>query len=187
MELKILFYIVSIIIYFIYSANKASKKRKELQEQKKSAPPKQSWEDELKEILQKTISPQPEPKETYREETTTYQVPVKKAPVKVKESVLDNVPEKELALDRVPEKSELGSYQEAKSYDWAMYKGQEMYSVETDTRTLTTHIAELEAAMEKKPEGPSVGLSLIQQEGFDARKAFLFSEIFRAKYVDEVR
>ncbi|MHB1279397.1 MAG: hypothetical protein ACYC1Q_13495 [Bacteroidia bacterium] len=174
MELKILFYIVSIIIYFIYSANKASNKRKALHEQKKSAPPKQSWEEELKEILHRTIAPEQERRETYREEAE-YEVP------------LDTVPAKEVAIDTVPKKSEASTYEEQKAYDWAMYKGQEMYSVETDTATLATHVAELEAAMEKKPEGPSVALSLLEQEGFDARKAFLFSEIFRAPYLEEVR
>lgn len=176
MEEKILFYIVSIIIYFIYSANKASKKRKALQEQKKSAPPKQSWEEELKEILQRTIAPEQERRETYQEETEyEYEAP------------LDTVPVKEVAIDTVPKKSEASTYQEQKAYDWAMYKGQEMYSVETDTATLATHVAELEAAMEKKPEGPSVALSMLEQEGFDARKAFLFSEIFRAPYLEHIR
>ncbi|HCS19922.1 MAG TPA: hypothetical protein DIW47_05065 [Bacteroidetes bacterium] len=175
MEEKIIFYIVSIIIYFIYSANKASKKRKALQEQKNYAPPKQSWEEELKEMLQKTISPQSERRETYSEEEEEYEVP------------LDVVPVKEEALDTVPKKSAASTYEEQKAYDWAMYKGQEMYSVETDTATLATHVAELEAAMEKKPEGPSVALSMVENEGFDARKAFLFSEIFRAPYLEDLR
>lgn len=169
MELKILFYIVSIIIYFIYSANKASKKRKVLQEQKNSTPPQQSWEDELKEILQRTIAPQAEQRETYQEEEE-YVAPLREEP-----------------LDTLPKKSEAKIYEEEKAYDWAMYKGNDMYSVESDSTTLATHIAELEAAMERQPDAPSVALNMIEQEGFDARKAFLYAEIFRAPYLEDMR
>ncbi len=171
MEFKILFYVVGLIIYMLVSANKAAKKRKAAQNTSSPNPEKKTWEQELEEILKRNLEGQKQEKTIYYED---------------EEDEEEYIPPiKELPIDRVPEVSAQNSYEEAKEYEWAEHLNQESYSVETDNTPLETHIQELEAAMVKKEEPASMGRSILDEEGFDARKAFIYSEIFRAKYVEE--
>jgi len=176
MEFKILFYVVGLIIYLVVSARKAAKKRQDAQSRSNPdvnpTPEKKSWEEELQEILKRNLEGQSKEKTILYEEEE-----VKPAPVPKRKY--------EQAIDHVPEVSARSSYEAQKEFDWSEHLNQESYSVETDDTPLETHIQELEAAMQKKEEPASVGKEILEEEGFDARKAFIYSEIFRAKYVEE--
>lgn len=172
MEFKILFYVVGLIIYMVISANKAAKKRKAAQNTNSPNPEKKTWEQELEEILKRNLEGQKQEKTIYYDEEED------------DDEEEYSIPMKEQAVDRVPEVSAQQSYEQEKEYAWTEHLNQESYSVESDDTPLEVHIQELEAAMEKKEEPASLGKSILNEEGFDARKAFIYSEIFRAKYVE---
>ncbi|MBI1221152.1 MAG: hypothetical protein GC180_01000 [Bacteroidetes bacterium] len=175
MEYKILIYIIGIIIYFIYSAGKATKKRNELRQQRKSTSGQKSWEDELKDILSRTtgvsqfVRQEEEKVSTassshYREEDEDEEWNVR-------------------GMDeKMPETKE---YEELHHREWDAHLAQEKYSVEIDETSLQEHVKELEEQMERREPENSVGHQMIKKEKFDARKAFIYSEIFRAKYIED--
>jgi len=172
MEFKILFYVVGLIIYLVVSARKAAKKRQDAQARSNPnpSPEKKSWEEELQEILKRNLEGQSQEKTIYVEEEDEEIVPE---------------PRYEVPIDHVPEVSARSTYEKQKEFDWTEHLNQESYSIESDDTPLETHIEELEAAMKKKEEPASVGRSILEEDGFDARKAFIYSEIFRAKYLEE--
>jgi|GEM_PF-2567882 len=173
MNLKILFYIIALIIYLVVAARKAAKKREDARANTNPSPDKKSWEEELQEILTRNSEEKSQDKTIYYEEDKEEKI--KPVPV----------PRYEKSIDHVPEVSARAIYEREKEFDWTEHLNQESYSLETDDTPLDVHIQELEQAMEKKEDPASLGRVILEEDGFDARKAFIHSEIFRAKYVEE--
>jgi FtsZ-interacting cell division protein ZipA len=178
MEFKILLYIVGIIIYFFYSGNKAIKKKKKDMEQGRSnTPAKKTLDQELREYFERTIEKQRPPQQYTQEldeEEPYYENSQKTTP----NGSYD-------AVDSVPYVSAAQEYEQNKAKEMAEYYAAQKYSIETEKISLQDHINQLDKVMQKKQAPPSVGSDLIHEEGFDAQKAFVYSEIFRPKYVEQ--
>lgn len=172
MDYKILLYIIGFIIYSIYSARKAQKKKEELRNRANPKPQQKSWEEELKEILTRNADLDTSNNRYYQDEDED----------EVEVEVKMNNPSFQTTSSTMPEVKE---YEQHRQEDWKAHLAQEKYSVEVDETSLADHIRELEENMESREDKHSVGHQLFHQEGFDARKAFIYSEIFRAKYQED--
>lgn len=169
MDYKILLYIIGFIIYSIYSARKAQKKKEELRNRANPKPQQKSWEEELKEILTRNADLDTSNNRYYEEED-------------------DEAPQYQPSTSTLTSTStmpEVKEYEQHRQEDWKAHLAQEKYSVEVDETSLADHIRELEENMESRENKHSIGHQLFHQEGFDARKAFIYSEIFRAKYQED--
>lgn len=154
MELKVLFYIVLGLVYFFFSVSKAKKKRAAEQGHRPAEPPKKNWEDELQDILRRTMQP---------EEPVNIPTPPER-----KE-------EKTVFLDE-----EMKSYQQQQKEEEKAHLKQESYSVEFDT-TASPVFNEI-GSVTTGEKLQSLGSKMLEEDGFDARKAFIYSEIFLRKY-----
>ena len=167
MEFKILLYIVGIIIYFFYSGSKAVKKKKEEMRRAEPRQPQKSWEQELREILEKTA-------EATKKEMT-FEMPKQEEYQAPKEEWIDSVPYKSAATE----------YAEAKAEELRKNEANQIYPIENDPTPLKDKLAEMNKNIQKKELPASVGSELVHGEPFDVQKAFIYSEIFKPKYAEQ--
>lgn len=163
MEFNNILYIIGAIIYLIYTGNKELKKHRQNRPGQDSGEEAKSWQKEVEEMMKQVMKNEPE-----QPEAQTVEVPkpkVKQAPVHRHEDDF-------LATERE-------EYLRRKKAEEILHAKSEAYSVETDDTPLSEHITIPE--MKRKEEEPSIGAALIHEEGFDARKAFVYSEIFNRR------
>ncbi|MDX5320727.1 MAG: hypothetical protein LPK45_06460 [Bacteroidota bacterium] len=165
MEFKILIYIIGIIIYFFYSANKSAKKGRELKSKNRPETKTKTWEEELQEILQTKASDLGMKNTRHFNEAEEEE--------EVEETFVESryVPESEV-------------YEKERQQAWQEHIKEEKYSVEVDESSLQEHIDEMQKHFGLPEEGKNENESHEIMQDFDARKAFIYSEIFHPKYQD---
>ena len=172
MDFQTVLYIIAGIIYLIYSAGKAANKNKQAKPQPKSKPSGKSWEEQIRELLE-----QQQPR---KEEPEPRQQPIPQPKPEPQPLTVDY--ESEEPLDHVPKQTQWQEYLKNKEREMAEHERDEHYSVETDASSLEDHIRDAISDIPTGEEVASEGAEIIHGEEFDARKAFIYSEILNRKY-----
>lgn len=167
MDFQTVLYIIIGIIALIIKAGNSSDKKKARRREPAKRPEGRSWQDELRELLQEQDQP----------ETQTVSGPQQAQ--KPWETVIDK---KEEPLDTLPRIPEWQRYMNEKAREMEEHDRDEMYSLENDPTSLPDHIRDVIGEIKTGEERASHGAQLVHGEPFDARKAFIYSEIFSRRY-----
>ncbi len=166
MDFENILYVIGAIIYLLYSAGKGAKKHKQNRpgQTRPKPEPENTNEDKIREMLERKREEFKRQAEMAREETF--------------DSMEDFVEEQRRQHSIVEEQRK--AEQQAKEAEERLKRMDVMDSVEYDDSTLEDHVTM--KSLKRKASRPSRGAQMVRNGQFNARKAFVFSEIFNKKY-----
>lgn len=166
MDFQNIIYIIGGAIYLLYYANKGLKEHKDNRPKKSKPVAKKGWQEDLQDMLKNVLDVDVEANPKHK---------VKPNPAA--QAVKREAPVHNHADDFLDKERE--EYLRNKKQDELLHQREEAYSVEYDDRPLKDHVTM--ADIQREPDEISVGAKMIYDEGFDARKAFLYGEIFNRR------
>ncbi len=163
MEFNNILYIIGAVIYLIYTGNKELKKHRENRPGQEPKADKKSWQNDIEDMMKKVLQ---------GETPNPVQEPVQEAKPVVKKAKVHRHEDDFLSHERE-------EYLRMKKAEELRHAKSEAYSVERDNSPLSQHVTMPEVKREE--EEPSYASTLVYEDGFDARKAFVYSEVFQRR------
>lgn len=163
MDFNNILYIIGAVIYLIYTGNKELKKHRENRPGQEPNPETKSWQNEVEDMMKKVLQ---------GDSQAPVEEPVQKPKPVVKKAKVHRHEDDFLSHERE-------EYLRRKKAEELLHAKSEAYSVEKDNSPLSDHVTLPE--VRRVEEEPSYASTLVHEDGFDARKAFVYSEVFQRR------